>query len=501
MKKGTSKFIVGFAVAASITANVYAMDVNYYGDSTSLPRTDSVVNTLNFEGDLNSSASNRIATLMIMKPGAAITDIADVTKVAHFESVSVNYDGTFEYEFSFDGATGTYPVYIKCDGESDYIGAYKHKNWTTDIVPFFTKINTAPETVTYADLEDFSQALGLDLSVVTKEGYKATVLTRVAGKASEFVPEYTQDHVNKLQTIIKDTADEFKELEKIITAENHSHIPAILTKLTELTGVTYDYKSASKISVCNALLGKEFFSAEDVKTAFDEAVKKASTNSMQSGGGSSGGSGGGGGGSYVGGNSGGAAMPTNLKIPSTSTSSNSFTDIDSVSWALKAINTLYHKGVISGKADGVFAPNDKLKREEIVKILVLGMNIPTTTEATAFDDVDANEWYADYIARAKASGVVTGVSDTAFGVGTNVTRQDIAVMIYRAAKNVGTGFVKTKTDFNDYDTVADYAREAVSMLAGEGIINGYDDGSFRPTDYVTRAEAAKMVYSAIGGDN
>lgn len=194
-------------------------------------------------------------------------------------------------------------------------------------------------------------------------------------------------------------------------------------------------------------------------------------------------------------------MPTNLKIPSTSTSSNSFTDIDSVSWALKAINTLYHKGVISGKADGVFAPNDKLKREEIVKILVLGMNIPTTTEATAFDDVDANEWYADYIARAKASGVVTGVSDTAFGVGTNVTRQDIAVMIYRAAKNVGTGFVKTKTDFNDYDTVADYAREAVSMLAGEGIINGYDDGSFRPTDYVTRAEAAKMVYSAIGGDN
>ena len=493
MKKGTSKFIVGFAVAASITANVYAMDVNYYGDSTSLPRTDSVVNTLNFEGDLNSSASNRIATLMIMKPGAAITDIADVTKVAHFESVSVNYDGTFEYEFSFDGATGTYPVYIKCDGESDYIGAYKHKNWTTDIVPFFTKINTAPETVTYADLEDFSQALGLDLSVVTKEGYKATVLTRVAGKASEFVPEYTQDHVNKLQTIIKDTADEFKELEKIITAENHSHIPTILTKLNELTGVVYNYNGASQISVCNALLGKEFFSAEAVKTAFDEAVRVALTNLPQTDNDNN---------TFVGGKGGGASVPTNLQGPiTTPTSPNAFSDIDSVSWAVKAINTLYSKGIINGKGDGVFAPNDRIKREEIVKILVLGMNIPSTTETTDFTDVDTNEWYAEFIARAKASGIVEGISDTTFGIGTNVTRQDITVMIYRAAKSVGIGFTKTKTDFADYDNVADYAKEAVAAMAGQEMINGYDDGTFRPTAYVTRAEAAKMIYSAIGGDN
>lgn len=494
MKKKTGAFIAGIAAAFCMTANVYAMDLNYYGDDTTLPHTDSVVNTLNFEGNLNSNASNRIATLIIMQPDASITDIADVMKIAHFESTSVNFDGTFEYKFTFDMPTGTYPVYIKCNGETDYVNFYNHKNWTTDIVPFFNKINTAPTTLTYAELEDFSQALGLDLSVVTKEGYKATILTRVAGKASEFASEHTQAHVDKLQAVINDTADEFKELEKIIAAENHSHIPAILTKLTELTGVEYNYNGASKISVCNALLGKEFFSAEAVKTAFDEAVRNVLNNPTQSGGG--------GGNSYVGGGSGGATAPIKLNDSiTTPTTPNAFSDIDSVSWAVKAINTLYSKGIISGKGDGVFAPNDRIKREEVVKILVLGMNIPSTTNTTDFADVDKNEWYAEFIARAKASGIVEGISDTTFGIGTDVTRQDIAVMIYRAAKSVGIGFTKTKTDFADYDNVADYAKEAVSAMAGQGMINGYDDGTFRPRAYVTRAEAAKMIYSAIGGDN
>ena len=493
MKKRTSTFFAVGAAAVCITANVYAMDLNYYGGDTSLPYTDGVVNTLNFEGNLNSDGSNRIATLIIMQPNASITDIADVTKIAHFESISVNFDGKFEYAFTFDMPTDTYPVYIKCSGETDYVGEYKHKNLTTDIVPLFNKINTAPKTLTYAELEDFSQALGLDLSVVTKEGYKATVLKRITDKASEFAAPHTQAHVEKLQTIIKDTADEFKELEKIITAENHSHIPTILTKLNELTGVVYNYNGASQISVCNALLGKEFFSAEAVMTAFDEAVRVALTNLPQTDNDNN---------TYVGGKGGGASVPTNLQGPiTTPTSPNAFSDIDSVSWAVKAINTLYSKGIINGKGDGVFAPNDRIKREEIVKILVLGMNIPSTTETTDFTDVDTNEWYAEFIARAKASGIVEGISDTTFGIGTNVTRQDITVMIYRAAKSVGIGFTKTKTDFADYDNVADYAKEAVAAMAGQEMINGYDDGTFRPTAYVTRAEAAKMIYSAIGGDN
>ena len=84
---------------------------------------------------------------------------------------------------------------------------------------------------------------------------------------------------------------------------------------------------------------------------------------------------------------------------------------------------------------------------------------------------------------------------TEFGIGQAVSRQDVAVMVARALD------MNNSTDengFEDFDAVADYAKTAVSALAEENILNGYDDGTFRPQSALTRAEAAVIINKVVG---
>ena len=104
------------------------------------------------------------------------------------------------------------------------------------------------------------------------------------------------------------------------------------------------------------------------------------------------------------------------------------------------------------------------------------------------------------IASAKKAGIVTGVSETEFGLGRNITRQDMAVILYKGAMKKGYTFGKTELDFTDSSLISAYAFDAVGALASRKIINGMGDGSFAPLEYATRAQAAKMIYSLIGGD-
>lgn len=488
-----NRIVKGAAVALMLSllgSNVYATDIKYYGKDTSLEVTDTKQNVLHFEGKLDGIGTNRTATLVIMKPQKTISDIADKTAVAHMEAVEVNYDGSFEYKFAFDGESGIYSVYLISDNIK-YEKQYNYKTWE-DIKGFFEKIRNL--NITYSDIADYSDTLGLDISTITKDGYKDTAVVRIKAKASGFTD--STDSIKLLKDIFSKAEDEFSYLAKLKSAENWSYIPAVLEKLTNITGVVYDYKNASRQVVCQKIMGGDYSSAEAVKTAFDKAV----ADSVSGGGGN----GGGGGGSVTGGGSGGNYITgsntenknTNIK----NNDSNAFSDISELAWAVKPINYLYGKGIINGIGDGKFAPNDTLKREEIVKIITLAFGIEEASEKTGFSDVEGGAWYEPFISIAKKSGIVSGISEEMFGVGENVTRQDIAVMIYNAAVLSGKGFSKQKTDFIDYGEVADYAKEAVAALAGEGVINGFEDNSFRPNENATRAQAAKMIYTVLGGD-
>lgn len=173
------------------------------------------------------------------------------------------------------------------------------------------------------------------------------------------------------------------------------------------------------------------------------------------------------------------------------TAGDMFSDLDSFDWARDSIENLSRLGIVSGVGDKQFNPSANVTREQFAKMIVGVMKYPVDSNAvTDFSDANGG-WYTPYIAAAVQNGVITGMGDGTFGVGSNITRQDMAVIIYRAM-NIASGEMHEFTDSAD---ISDYAAEAVSALYNMSIIGGYPDGSFSPKASASRAEAAKMLYS------
>ncbi len=176
-----------------------------------------------------------------------------------------------------------------------------------------------------------------------------------------------------------------------------------------------------------------------------------------------------------------------------------FDDVDGVEWARDAICGLAEMGVLAGKAPGLFFPDDLVTREEFVKMIVTAFGIDAENPNCPLGDVDKNEWYYPFVAKAYTSGIVKG-DGKVFGVGSNITRQDLAVMAYNAAEAAGVRFDEADGAFmfDDDERISDYARTAVYCLRNEGVVNGVDNRNYAPMDKATRAQAAKIIYMLIG---
>ena len=174
-----------------------------------------------------------------------------------------------------------------------------------------------------------------------------------------------------------------------------------------------------------------------------------------------------------------------------------FKDLGDVEWARAAIEALAKDGVIYGKSESEFAPMDYILREESAAMIVRLFNLSTPGDKTGFNDVASGAWYEDYCYALKASGIVSGIEEDVFGIGTCITRQDFVTIIYRAMQKYGiSGTVDENIDiFSDAESIAGYAQEAANYLRKCGIIEGRGDGYFCPADNITRAEAAKILYS------
>jgi len=175
-----------------------------------------------------------------------------------------------------------------------------------------------------------------------------------------------------------------------------------------------------------------------------------------------------------------------------------YTDLDDFIWARNAIVGLTDRGILQGRSADRFEPGANVLREEFVKILVAAFN-PESEEDNdiSFADVKGGDWFYEYIKKAVNAGITQGYSNNVFGTGENITRQDIAVMIYRIAFSDVQPKNKDKVPFADFSEVSDYAQDAVIVLYEKGIINGQGDGRFNPKASASRAEAAKMVYEVI----
>lgn len=193
-----------------------------------------------------------------------------------------------------------------------------------------------------------------------------------------------------------------------------------------------------------------------------------------------------------------SATPVPTVAPTQAPVKQEFTDLGSVEWAKEAINALSERSVVNGKTATEFAPNDDITRAEFAKILInaFGLVTPNSTVTALSDVTDSSAWYYEAIASAYNKGIITGYSDGSFGINDKVTREDMAVMVYRAAQyaKVNINVMKPETNFADANEISDYAVEAVNALQRAGVINGVSDTEFAPKATATRAQAAKMVY-------
>ena len=233
---------------------------------------------------------------------------------------------------------------------------------------------------------------------------------------------------------------------------------------------------------------KDLSSVAKIRTAYDEVYLKYYNLNQQ------GGSKPGPGTSSTGSSSSSSFVGVDTGLVSGSQSA--FNDIYSVPWATEAIESLAAKGVISGKADGIFAPLDNVTRAEFVKILVGAFGLENSSANASFVDVPASHWAYSFIASASSKGIVNGVGAGTFGTNMNITRQDIVALCYRLAQSQGVSFTPSGT-FADEAQIADYAKEAAASLKAAGIISGKGNDVFDPTAFATRAEATKIIYQLM----
>ncbi len=172
-----------------------------------------------------------------------------------------------------------------------------------------------------------------------------------------------------------------------------------------------------------------------------------------------------------------------------------FNDLAGYEWAKDAILTLAADGIINGKSQGVYAPADNVTRAEFAKIIIGAFDLVDSSATASFADTPKGHWSYSYVASAVANKIVSGVSADSFNPDGKITRQDMATICYRALTALGAELDATgAVTFADASSISDYAKEAVAVLSGLGIINGKGNNEFAPNDFATRAEAAKIVH-------
>lgn len=175
-----------------------------------------------------------------------------------------------------------------------------------------------------------------------------------------------------------------------------------------------------------------------------------------------------------------------------------FTDItpNEKDWKYIAAKYAYTHNLMSGTSTNTFDPDKTTTREMMVQI-VYSMDKDKTgsVETNPFNDVAEKGWYYKSILWAYGNGITNGMGNGNFGVGTNVTREQVAVFLmqYSKFKGVYTEVTADLTQFTDNDKISSWAQTAMGWANANGLVNGKGNGIIDPTGNATRAEIATMV--------
>ena len=169
-------------------------------------------------------------------------------------------------------------------------------------------------------------------------------------------------------------------------------------------------------------------------------------------------------------------------------------------WYYGAVEFVYINGIMTGRDETTFAPDETLQRAEFATILYRMEGEPEVEYKNIFPDVPDNRWYTDGIMWGYETGIIHGHDDGYFRPSDMITRDQIALMMYRYAqyKEYDTSVSADYSDYKDATDVSPYAREAMKWAIGTGIITGKENGTrIDPLGKATRAECATIIMRFI----
>ncbi|WLR53017.1 S-layer homology domain-containing protein [Bacillus tianshenii] len=194
------------------------------------------------------------------------------------------------------------------------------------------------------------------------------------------------------------------------------------------------------------------------------------------------------------------AVVASAVAPVVANAESNFTDVQSNDWFYDAVNYLTSKDVLDGFEDGSFRPSEDVTRAQAAKILAVTLELDVeNTNEVSFPDVDEDAWYANYVSALVEEGVINGFEDGTFRPDETLTRAQMAKMITEAYD------IKAAEDaeipFEDLEG-ATWAKEYIAALYDAGIVDGVKEDEFAPLANVTRAQVAAFVYKTeIAGDD
>ena len=138
-------------------------------------------------------------------------------------------------------------------------------------------------------------------------------------------------------------------------------------------------------------------------------------------------------------------------------------------------------------------PEQSVTRAEFSKMICIAKKFDLSSGENPFNDVNISDWFSDYVITLAEKEIVNGYTENLFAPNDKISREDAAVIVWRAT---GSPKLEGSVSFLDENYIADYARDGVLALGSLKIINGYD-GRFNPKSYITRAEAVKILYNLL----
>lgn len=171
--------------------------------------------------------------------------------------------------------------------------------------------------------------------------------------------------------------------------------------------------------------------------------------------------------------------------------SRAFSDLDTGAWYHEAVDYVLSEGLMNGYSNGTFRPNSVLTRAQFAQILYNREGRPAVTGGGGFTDVPSGAWCADAVAWAAERGLVGGYGNGRFGPDNSITREQLAVMLWRYAGSPAASGEELR--FTDADRAGGYALEALRWAVETGVMSGRGGGILDPKGPATRAQAAQIL--------